>query len=338
MLPLKRPSAQLGRRGTGAPSAPDRSWVAIMRRRQRVGPYGGVANAWFGCSNEAHRLDWSCRYRGSVSSTTRPSGRTKAGDRRPPNPPWHEFPEEGSGEGYLSYYLADELARFPVRGVTRVGDNKSDPNLETLTYGLFTTCEPAMRLSIVRRGIRDLFFLTRPRGQKRALVGHYRLRWYCEGSFAPRRADYALTAESCRFIDPIPVDSVKGELGACLQHRFRLYMRINEERNRELLELIYRKPNRTDRYVAEVERLERLNASYTGYRYPTWKRTSGWSWADAPTYLDPEPGEAAEVARNTSPSGRWICASCRKHTVSAALLKACPQCGRIGTLKQLAKK
>lgn len=267
----------------------------------------------------------------------RKSGR-KLRDRRPPNPPWHEFPDQERREGYLSYYLADDLSRYPVRAITRVGDNKSDPNLETLTYGLFTTCEPAMRLSIVRREIRDLFFLTRPRGHGRALVGHYRLCWYCEGSFAPRRADYALAAESCWFIDPIPVETVEGEIGTCLRHPFRLYMRIDEERTRELLDLIYRRPDRTGQHLAEIERLERLNESYTGYRYPTWRRTTGWSWEDASAYLEPEPGEAAEGAKNRSPTGRWTCTACRKQILNVARLKACPHCGRVGTLKPIARK
>lgn len=272
-----------------------------------------------------------------MESPSKPSSGETAGDKRPPNPPWHEFPGDSSAEGYLSYYLADELGRFPVRGITRVGDNKSDPNIETLTYGLFTTCEPTMRLSIVERGIRDLFFVTRPRGQRRALVGHYRLRWYCDGPFAPRRRDFALAAESGRFIDPIAVDAVGRELGACLRHPFRLYVRIKEARRRELLQLIYGKPDRTDRYLAEVDRLERLNALYTGYRYPTWRRTSGWSWADAAIYLGSKPGKTADHAKNSSPSGRWVCTYCRKHTVNAALLRACPHCGRIGTLKPLAR-
>ena len=49
-------------------------------------------------------------------------------------------------------YLADDLSRLPVRHITRPHDNKSDPNIETGTYGLFSTCENQMRSGIVNRG------------------------------------------------------------------------------------------------------------------------------------------------------------------------------------------
>src|SRR5258708_36321714 len=66
----------------------------------------------------------------------------------PPNPPWRELNPTMPLEGYVSYYLSDDLSGLPVRAVTLLRNNKSDPNLETKTYGLFSTCGHGMRASI----------------------------------------------------------------------------------------------------------------------------------------------------------------------------------------------
>src|SRR5438309_11963638 len=101
----------------------------------------------------------------------------------PPAPPWKEL-NNRPGAGYLSIYYSDDLSALPVRFVTKVGDNKSDPNLETLTYGLFSTCSPSMRSGFVKRSAQYIFFATlRPVG--RVLTGFYSVRWYAEAK-SPR--------------------------------------------------------------------------------------------------------------------------------------------------------
>src|SRR5687768_5215057 len=98
-------------------------------------------------------------------------------DFRPPAPPWVPItPRLGSGS-YVSVYLSSDIARVPVRDVTRLSDNKSDPNLETATYGLFSTCEPIMRESIKSRGISEIFFITTVEDLGRCLTGWYELGW-----------------------------------------------------------------------------------------------------------------------------------------------------------------
>src|SRR5205823_2091966 len=119
----------------------------------------------------------------------------------PPRKPWHPLDANVDAGAYLSVYLSCDIARFPVRDVTRLGDNKSDPNLETLTYGLFSTCEPTMRKSIANRRIGAIYFLTRVESLGRVLVGMYDLGWFAEVD----SGDFALAARSARFIDPIPV-------------------------------------------------------------------------------------------------------------------------------------
>ncbi len=93
--------------------------------------------------------------------------------------PWKAVNDKGLG--YLSVYFSDPLARWPVREITRPGDNKSDPNIETGTYGLFSTCEPGMRNRIVHDGAATIFFMTtRKRGAGRVLAGYYQIGWFTE--------------------------------------------------------------------------------------------------------------------------------------------------------------
>src|SRR5688572_11222634 len=90
----------------------------------------------------------------------------------PPNAPWVQLtPSEDAG-GYLSVYYNDDLSRLPIRWVTKPTDSKSDPNLETLTYGLFSTCSLGMRSGIVTRQSKFLFFTTMRR-HERVLSGYY---------------------------------------------------------------------------------------------------------------------------------------------------------------------
>jgi hypothetical protein len=87
----------------------------------------------------------------------------------------------------------------------------------------------------------------------------------------------------------------------------------------------------------EIDRLERLNAYHSGYRYPSWRRTEPFTWADAERYLKEAPDDAdAGKVRNSSPTGWWRCTTCDKLTENRALLKACPHCHEIDTLRPLA--
>jgi hypothetical protein len=119
----------------------------------------------------------------------------------PPNDPWLPLVAQPGAGAYLSVYLSSPFARLPIRDVMRLGDNKSDPNLETMTYGLFSTCEPKMRVSIAARGIEEIFFLANLHGgEGRALVGMYELGWQVE----VEKGDIAFAAKSGKFIEPIP--------------------------------------------------------------------------------------------------------------------------------------
>src|SRR4051794_34031736 len=115
---------------------------------------------------------------------------------RPPHDPWRPLSPGEKAHAYASYYYCDDFGAWPVRAITKIKDNKSDPNLETGTYGLFSTCEERMRAGIVTSRPGHVFFVTRPRKGPRQLTGYYELGHYTPGALSGRTRDFALTATS----------------------------------------------------------------------------------------------------------------------------------------------
>jgi hypothetical protein len=188
---------------------------------------------------------------------------------------------------------------IPVRQVGRKLDNKSDPNVETGTYGLFSTCERGMRARVVRDGMSSIFFCTN-RKNGRVLTGYYKVGWYHRGppivGYAgkdkPPLDDYQLAASEMRFVNPpFELKNLRGYLnGVRLDNRFRTFCYIDGETARRLVDLLDDTPDATKDYLKEIKRLEKLNleSSQKGYVYENWKRAEGFSWADAPKYMGVE--------------------------------------------------
>lgn len=244
--------------------------------------------------------------------------------------PWR--PLADGGRGYLSVYYSDPLARWPVREITRPGDNKSDPNIETGTYGLFSTCEPGMRNRIVHDGAATIFFLTtRKRGEGRVLAGYYHVGWYTEGTQGAINRDYALAASSMRFIDPIAVRELSEPLAGFCSAQFRAMRPIDAEATHALRELCDQQPDETANYVDEIKRIERFARARSGYSYPSWGREDGFTWEDASEYYQTD----ADLSRvpNSSKSRKWRCRECDYVIRSGALLKRCPLCKKMATLE-----
>jgi hypothetical protein len=248
---------------------------------------------------------------------------------QPPVGPWR--PLIDSGRGYLSVYLSDPLARYPVRAITRPADNKSDPNVETLTYGLFSTCEPMMRNRIVKDGSATIFFVTSHHGKPRAVTGYYWIGWYAEGARGARNHDFALAAETARFIDPIPVTTLPDALAPSCAGRYRTYRPVDPEVTNVLRAVVDARPDRSEAYLREVNRLEQFSRARTGYAYPSWGREHGFTWSDAPAYFH-DPTAVVAESPNSSPGGRWRCIACNGVIDNSALLKQCPACKAIATL------
>jgi hypothetical protein len=244
--------------------------------------------------------------------------------------PWVPLPD--TGRGYLSVFYSDPLARWPVREATRRADNKSDPNIETLTYGLFSTCEPAMRNRIVADGAAMIFFLTtRRRGEGRVVAGYYHVGWYTQGARGAANRDYALAADVARFIDPIPVVDLPEPIRSVCAARFRTCKPLSASEVAALRQIVDGRVDRTEKYIEELQRIERYSKSRTGFSYPSWGRSEPFSWADASDYYY-DPTRAPSSAPNSSKSRRWRCRDCEREINNAALLKKCPACGALDSL------
>lgn len=238
-------------------------------------------------------------------------------------------------EGVLSYYYSEDAAAVPIRAVMLANNNKSDPNIETATYGLFSTCSSRTRSGIVRRGTGYMFFVTQRDGG-RMITGYYRLKWFTPGSLGGR--DFAVAADHVHFIAPgIRVQDLPAELRSHCGKRFRLSLGLDSVQTCALLWVLDRHPNQVGRYREEIDRIERLNMHLTRFRYVAWRRTEPFSWEAARLYL-PAANEwrltppAPSRHKNKSRSDWWKCTKCGKRTPSKALLKICPWCEKQATL------
>jgi len=204
---------------------------------------------------------------------------TSRQDVRPPNPPWIPLKPSDSSNAALSFYYGDPRSKMPVREVSHKNDPKADPNIETLTFGLFSTCDKRMRATIVRHGIKLLFFCTN-RGGVRVLTGYYHVGWYYK--VPATRDDYMLAAQEAKFVAPgFPLHELGPYLrGVQLDKRFRIFRYIDGITADLLLLLLKDTPDATNQYISEIHRLEQLTLKRDGYIYQG-KYPNGFSWEAA---------------------------------------------------------
>ncbi len=251
----------------------------------------------------------------------------------PPTPKdaWikHEVAEDAKSS--LSFYYSEDLSPLPVRAVTKPGDNKADPNLETGTYGLFTTCGRRARSAIVSHERPYLFFCTRRSGE-RVLTGYYRIGWYAKHRKIKR--DFALAAGDVHFVKkPIPLAEVNQRLGTNFSEAFRQVRLVKPEDAECLRDMLCKQPDATEKYIAEIRRLERFNASRSGYRYVAHKRGHPFTWSDANLVLNTGSQVGSGEAPSTeSPTGLWRCEECGETHSSGRLLRQCPNCGTANSI------
>ncbi len=224
------------------------------------------------------------------------SSKPAKGDPRPPNHPWQPLQVGRSAGAALSFYYSDPTSRVPVRQVSRPATNRADPNIETMTYGLFSKCERAMRAGVVNRGMEYLLFCTNRAGP-RVLTGYYRISWYFKqestrGSRGRKRLldDFPLAASDIRFVNPgFPLSELTGYLkGFRLDKPFRTYKYVDDEAARKLVSLIKRTPDATGEYLEDIRRLEEFNIKTHGRRYLHWEAPMGFNWDIAAKYVHPD--------------------------------------------------
>ncbi len=237
--------------------------------------------------------------------------------------------------GYFCFYYSDDLSPLPVRHVTRPGDCKSDPNIETGTFGLFSTCEPSARSAAVNNGARYLFFVTR-RGDRRVVAGMYRLGWWCGVSRGPDR-DVRLAAEQVHFVaNPVPVDELPEQVRAAASRPMRNCRRVDAVMTAKLIEVLGSLEDASPAYLQEIDRLERFNAYRTSARYPGWGQNEPFNWDLASDFLREVQAGATvghPTARNRSDTHLWRCPACGEVRRNQSRLRRCPACKQVVTLE-----
>ena len=197
-------------------------------------------------------------------------------DVHPPNLPWLPIQKDAGNLATMTFYFGDaKCPVVPIRDITNRNDAKHDPNLETLTYGLFSICCKKERIAIVEKGITTQFFCTSRANGARVLTGYYRPAWYCKLG----ESDYAIAARSARFVSP---GFALGNLvtfleGYPIDRFFRTWKYIREEKVIErLLLLINTARDVTSQYISEIHRLEASSLEQYGHVY--YDRLEGFSW------------------------------------------------------------
>jgi len=210
---------------------------------------------------------------------------------KPPNEPWIPI-EDNDEEAVIAYYISDSKTKIPIRDVTHRNDPKADPNIETMTFGLFSYCHEQMRKSMIDNGINLLYFSTRrlkeveEDGNKkieglRVLTGFYRIGWY----YQVKEDDYMLAGKKCKFVNPgFPlIDLTEYLRGDSLISGFLQWKYLKNETPRLLLNLFDQTPDSTKLYEEEIKRLEKHALDEHGFMYR--KRKHGFSWDDAPKVM-----------------------------------------------------
>lgn len=206
------------------------------------------------------------------------NGNSLIPDVKPPNPPWIPINKVASGIATISYYYGDPKSLvMPIRNVTSGIYAKYEPNLETLTYGLFSHCCKPERKAIVEQGITTQFFCTSRANSIRVLTGYYRPGWYCEID----SGDYAIAAESARFVSPgFAFDDLTDFLEGYNLNFPRAWKYIRDEKVIwRLMLLINSAPNAMKTYLSEIHKFESSALEQNGSIYEN--RKQGFTWEDA---------------------------------------------------------
>ncbi len=205
---------------------------------------------------------------------------------------WKRIVPNKKPTGHIAYYYSDDDASLPIRAVRKKNDNKSDPNIETKSYGMFSTCMPPARKNMVKRNDSYIFFFTKWMG-KRMFTGYYELSSYLNTGITPIRggkesnfSDYALLAKHTHFIkngipltgkkwSKIVLDKIKNK--EIKGYGPRDFSKIDSAITMKLKKILDRHSNITKEYVREIKKMEKENFVNDKMCYPTWGRKTGFT-------------------------------------------------------------
>lgn len=203
------------------------------------------------------------------------NGKSAIPDVRPPNPPWQLIKKGSASMATISFYHGDAKSQvFPIRDISNRNDAKHDPNLETLTYGLFSHCFKKERKGIVEKGVAIQFFCTTRANNTRVLTGYYRPKWYC----TIKDGDYAIAAESARFVSPgYALHDLVSFVEDYSMDQFFYWKYIRNQKVIQRLKLLIDcVPDATAEYITEIHKFEARSLEQYGFMY--YNRLEGFSW------------------------------------------------------------
>lgn len=251
---------------------------------------------------------------------------------QPPNAPWRRHtrnPEAGSA---VTIYYSSDLSPLPIRAVERVDrgnpDNKQDPNLETQTFGLFSTCKRSLRSGVRSNHRPNLFFVTNT-DEGRVITGYYEIGWFAE--IPQQDRDFALAAESSYFVeDPIPIGEANERCGTEMDERSRNLKYPSPQAARHLKGLLHEQPDATKEYIKEIRRVENALRSRTGFTNVNLRKEDHFTWSDAVRIFTDSDIGSNEDLTTESPTDSWHCRACGESHGSRRRLRFCPNCNAPG--------
>lgn len=266
---------------------------------------------------------------------------------------WTQVSPDLPEVGRLVPYYSEDAALRPVRHITRINDNKSDPNLETMTFGMFSTCDMAHRRNMAIKNGRYLFFRTM-RDNESVLAGYYEIGWYLP-SWALRvsekqvRAqlipDYFLAAKQSHWVrDPIPMKEVAAALGRRVSWlKIRAPRILSADDTLALRKLLKQQADASDEYLGEIRFMEEFQASRRPdkLRYVNWRRSHGFTWEDAVGPVNhahrtpPTPQQLEAWNRRGIAKNQWTCDDCDTRIHTKRSIKLCSHCSTGGRMRPL---
>lgn len=256
----------------------------------------------------------------------------------PPGPPWVEHTVDPTAPSNINIYYSSERTRVPVRRVNEAANPKSDPNIETFSYGLCSTCTRDVRERIVDEGRPEIFFVTNVDG-RRQLVGYYSIGWYSRGPVLPSfyrrgkiQADFRLVADRVELTYPT-VDLQSFAREYALEDELLTGFRkktVPGDVADLLRSAVDSGPDAYEKYVNAARRLEQYNQQHYGTTYPNWGRTGSFTMETIEEYVHPP--ETIDVERfpwddyEYENKERWECYQCSYEFTNGAPLKLCPEC------------
>jgi hypothetical protein len=190
--------------------------------------------------------------------------------------PWQDY--RASDTGMVVYYVSDPISELPIREIPEELPSEvlPEPNYESGSYGLYGCGKSKIRNSFFKSKIRYLLFITKYAGtsadfkDKIFITGYYKInkaadvkkihiRYLADYSCLDEDKCMALRAEEYRFVGIEDAFEVTDAVLKSWDYKARITRQtrivLDEEQTLKVIDFLRGKPDRTEDYIAETERL-----------------------------------------------------------------------------------